>query len=66
MTGADTIGSGRESFRRRAWAAAYAELSAADRESALEPDDLDLLVVAAYLVGRDDDGAELSARAYRE
>lgn len=64
MATVDSLAAGRKSFARRAWAAAYAELSAADRTSALELDDLDLLVTAAYLVGRDEDGAELSARAY--
>ena len=50
----------------RDWAAAHAELSAADRESPLEPPDLELLITAAYLLGRDDEAAQLSARAYRE
>ena len=64
MTAADTSESGRASFARREWAAAYAQLSAADRESPLELPDLELLATAAYLVGRDDEGRALSARAY--
>ena len=66
MTMVDTLDRGRESFRRRLWAEAFAQLSAADRDSPLEPADLDLLATAAFLVGRDEDGAELLARAYRE
>ena len=66
MTMVDTLDRGRESFRRRLWAEAFAQLSAADRDSPLEPADLDLLATAAFLVGRAEDGAELLARAYRE
>jgi DNA-binding CsgD family transcriptional regulator len=66
MTGADTLDLGRESFRRQAWRDAYAQLSAADRESPLAPEDLELLATAAYLVGRDEDGAELLTRTHRE
>ncbi len=57
---------GRGSFGRRAWADAYAGLSAADREAPLAPEDLERLALAAYLAGRDDDGADISARAYHE
>ena len=56
---------GRAAYRDRGWAEAFAALHAADRASPLDPADLDLLVSAAYLVGRDDDGAGLGARAYR-
>ena len=55
---------GREAFRRRAWGDAFAELSAADREAPLEPDDLERLAIAAYLVGNDDESVELWARAH--
>jgi DNA-binding CsgD family transcriptional regulator len=55
---------GRECFRRKAWAEAFARLSSADREAALAPADLQLLATAAYLVGKD--GEQVLARAYRE
>lgn len=42
----------REAFVRRAWGDAYAELVALD-EGGLEPDDLERLAVAAYLVGEE-------------
>lgn len=62
MTGA--IDRGRESFRRRAWADARAQLSAADREAELEVADLERLAVAAYLVGRDEESVDRWARAH--
>lgn len=57
---------GRVAHRRREWASAYEQLTAADRESPLDPDDLELWVTAAYLTGHDDVGDDLSARACRE
>lgn len=42
----------REAFVRRAWGEAYAELAALDAVG-LEPDDLERLAVAAYLVGEE-------------
>lgn len=56
----------RSAYRLREWASAYELLTAADRESPLEPDDLELCVAAAYLTGHDDAGDDLSARACRE
>jgi DNA-binding CsgD family transcriptional regulator len=64
MTAADALDRGRESFGRRAWADAFAQLSAADREAPLEAEDLERLATAAYLIGRDDDGADAGARAH--
>jgi len=66
MTRADALDRGRESFGRQAWGDAYAQLSAADREAALEPDDLERLAVAAHLVGRDVDSGDVWARAHHE
>jgi DNA-binding CsgD family transcriptional regulator len=66
MTAADTLDRGRGSFGRRAWADAFAQLSAADRESPLTAEDLERLATAAYLVGRDDEGADVGARAHHE
>jgi DNA-binding CsgD family transcriptional regulator/tetratricopeptide (TPR) repeat protein len=56
----------RSAYRRREWASAYELLTAADRTSPLAPDDLELLATSAYLVGLDDVGDDLAARAYRE
>jgi DNA-binding CsgD family transcriptional regulator len=66
MTTADALDRGRGAFGRGAWADAYCELSAADHEAPLSPEDLERLAVAAYLVGRDDDSADILARAYHE
>ena len=56
---------GREAFARQAWADAVAQLSAADREAQLAPEDLERLALATYLLGRFDDSAEITRRAYQ-
>ena len=60
------VDQGRESFAAQAWTAAYDQLTAADRESPLGPEDLERLAAAAYLTGRDAQSDELWARAHRE
>jgi DNA-binding CsgD family transcriptional regulator len=57
---------GRSAYRRREWARAVELLIAVDRESPLEPADLDLLATAARLVGQEALADDLAARAYRE
>jgi DNA-binding CsgD family transcriptional regulator len=64
MTRIDALARGRESCARRAWGDAYAQLSLADREAPLEPDDLERLATAAYLFGKDAD--DTWARAHHE
>jgi DNA-binding CsgD family transcriptional regulator len=64
MTTAGALDEGRGAFGRRAWADACSGLSAADREAPLSPEDLERLATAAYLTGRDDDSADIWARAY--
>ncbi|WP_431900009.1 LuxR C-terminal-related transcriptional regulator [Nonomuraea sp. bgisy101] len=66
MTTAGILDRARESFGRKAWAEAFALLSAADRESPLRLEDLQRLATAAYLVGRDADSTDVWARAYHE
>jgi DNA-binding CsgD family transcriptional regulator len=66
MTATNTLDRGRESFRWKAWADAYTQLSAADRETPLEIEDLERLAVAAYLTGKDSDSADVWERAHRE
>jgi len=66
MTAADALDRGRESFGRRAWADAFSRLSTADRASRLDAEDLERMSTAAYLIGRDDDGADAGARAHHE
>jgi DNA-binding NarL/FixJ family response regulator len=62
----DTLERGRESYGRHAWADAAAALSAADRASALEPEDLMILATATYLIGHDDESTALFERAHHE
>jgi DNA-binding CsgD family transcriptional regulator len=66
VTASVALDRGRDSFDRQAWADAYAQLSAADRESPLEPADLMQLAMAAYLVGRDSESESVLERAHRE
>src|ERR1051326_739418 len=62
-TRTEALQRGRESVSSRAWGAAYAELSAADRESPLESQDLLSLALSAHLLGRDD--VPLLSRAHQ-
>jgi len=57
---------GRAAYGRRAWAAAFDALAAADDDEPLPPDDLDLLATSAYLTGKNAEGDDLAARTYRE
>ena len=65
MATEDTLDRGRESFARHAWGDAYAQLSSADREASLEPEDLELLATAAFLVGKDVESADAWTRAHQ-
>ena len=64
MTMSGAVEQGRAAFARRAWGDAYAQLSAAARDTRLGFDDLERLAVAAFLVGRDDDSASAWERAH--
>ena len=46
---------GRQAFANREWKEAYRQLSAADAEAPLEPEDLECLAQAAWLNGHDAD-----------
>ncbi len=56
---------GRSAFQAKAWAAAFSELSAADKQSLLEPMDLVLLAQSAFMIGKDAEGGETLARAHQ-
>ena len=66
MTTADTLDLARAFFERHEWKDAHAQLSIADQESPLGPEDLELLAMAAYLVGRDVDSVDALTRAHHE
>jgi ATP/maltotriose-dependent transcriptional regulator MalT len=63
---ADVLDRGREAFEQRAWASAHAQLSAADGDMPLAPEDLERLAVAAQLTGRDADSAAAWTRAHQD
>jgi hypothetical protein len=64
--GSDQLERGRQAYARQAWGDAFAGLSRAERESSLEPEDLERLAVAAYLLGKDEDTVHIGARAHHE
>jgi tetratricopeptide (TPR) repeat protein len=57
---------GRRSYARRAWGAAFAELTAADQDEPLGAEDLDRLGVAAAMIGKDDESDDIRTRAHHE
>ncbi len=61
-----TLQQGREAFSRRAWADADALLSASDRAEPLAPEDLERLALAAQLLGKFEESAAATRRAYQE
>jgi DNA-binding CsgD family transcriptional regulator len=65
MTDLSTLRRGRKSFEERAWSEAHRFLRAADREGSLEPEDLERVATAAYLMGRDDESEAFRSRAHQ-
>ena len=61
---ADTSDRARRSPERPDWKAEYAQLSALDRRTALEPADLERLGTAAYLAGHESDSIDANTRAH--
>jgi DNA-binding CsgD family transcriptional regulator len=55
---------GHEHYARRAWPDAYRSLSAADQATRLGGEDLELLAMTAYLIGRDEDYLRALERAH--
>ena len=64
MTATEALARGRAAFEREAWSDAYTQLAAADRPASLEPDDLDRLATAAFLIGEDAASADARTRAH--
>jgi DNA-binding CsgD family transcriptional regulator len=65
MTDARALARGRELFQHKEWAESYRLLEAADRDGPLDPEDLERLATAAYLIGRDAESEALRARAHQ-
>jgi ATP/maltotriose-dependent transcriptional regulator MalT len=61
----DTLQRGRESYRQRAWAAAYQLLSLADQATPLVVKDLELLATSAHLSGREDESLRVLDRIHQ-
>lgn len=59
-----TLEDARAALERGAWSEAYTLLSAADAHVPLDPDDLDRLATAAYLVGEDVTSIQARTRAH--
>ena len=66
MTKSDLLEQSQDPLRRQGWGDVYAQLSAADQEGRLDPEEVERMAVAAHLLGRDSDSAELWARAHQE
>lgn len=62
----ETLDRARASFAREAWGDAYTQLSVADHETSLEPEDLERLATAAYLTGNETDAIAVWKRAYHD
>jgi tetratricopeptide (TPR) repeat protein len=59
-----TLELGRDAVKRHAWDDGVDALTAADRESALSADDLELLGLAAWWAGRPDEASDALERAF--
>jgi DNA-binding CsgD family transcriptional regulator len=66
VNGAPELEVGRRAYAQRAWSAAYEALSAADEGGALAAEDLELLAVAAYMLGRTEEFLATLGRAHDE
>jgi DNA-binding CsgD family transcriptional regulator len=65
MIEAQPLDRGRAAFGRNAWAESYRLLQTADRDTPLEPDDLERLATAAHLLGRDEESETYRTRAHQ-
>jgi tetratricopeptide (TPR) repeat protein len=65
MTNIQALLRARESFARKAWAESYRHFQEADGEASLEPEDLERLATAAYLMERDAESEAFRARAHQ-
>jgi hypothetical protein len=58
------LGQARQLFEQKAWTDSHRLLDTADRDAPLEPDDLERLATAAYLMGREGESEALWERAH--
>jgi DNA-binding CsgD family transcriptional regulator len=62
----DALARGREAYTQRRWLQAYESLSSADEVSPLGAEDLELIAIAAFMLGRDDDAVAHLERAHQQ
>jgi ATP/maltotriose-dependent transcriptional regulator MalT len=65
MSDVHLLARARKSFEQHTWADSYRLFEAADRETPLEPEDVERLATAAYLLGREDESEAFWERAHR-
>ena len=63
LSAGEELERGRESYAGSQWAAAYASLTRADELDSLSADDLVLLAISAYMLGREDECLRMLERA---
>jgi DNA-binding CsgD family transcriptional regulator len=61
----EALAGGSEAFRTRSWRNAFTLLSAADRQSPLDPEHMLLMAQAALLIGKEQEGADALSRAHQ-
>jgi hypothetical protein len=66
MSATDALQRGRQAFQAQAWAEAYTQLTAAEQAAPLDADDLLQLALASILIGHDDEGWAVLARAHEQ
>ncbi len=66
VTASGTVELGRSAMARRSWSDAFRYFSEADAAIPLEPDDLEHLALAAYLIGHVDASTQAWTRAHHE
>jgi DNA-binding CsgD family transcriptional regulator len=64
VSASNALLAGRAAFDADSWTEAFAQLSAADAQSLLEPEDLERLATAAFLVGNDAVSIDARSRAH--
>jgi DNA-binding CsgD family transcriptional regulator len=65
MGGIHHLARARQSFEQQRWTDSFRHFEAADHEAPLEPEDLERLATAAYLIGQEDDSETFWERAHR-
>ena len=64
MTNVETLREARRAFDEKVWADAYRLFERADRDSPLEPEDLERFATVAYLIARDPESESFRERAH--